>query len=140
MNRSEKIARSHPFLAVSLNSEVEVGDTLDNCAAALFLLADLFGGNADSYAILASDNTRRGMFAQLFSLAITLEDVSAALEKGGANDDEAEHEITIPVTDAEFVQLATLGRQCGLTADQMLERLLKDRLARETDTDKVRRT
>lgn len=38
------------------------------------------------------------------------------------------HEIIVPVTEAEFVRLAALGKQYGLTADQMAERLLRDRL------------
>lgn len=83
---------------------------------------------------------RGGLLTAIERLALAasvpLEEMLEIADEFAPKDDRAipepEHQIAVPVTDAEFVQLAALGSKYGLSADQMLERLLKDRLARET--------
>jgi len=56
-----------------------IEDSLNNCAATLHLLSDLFGGNDDQYPILDSSESRRGLWIQLVGIATTLEAISAHL-------------------------------------------------------------
>lgn len=72
---------AHPLLSELPNPDVQ--DTVNNCSAVLFCLADLFGGDNEKYPILESDSARRGMWRMLFSIATTLEAVSEALAENG---------------------------------------------------------
>lgn len=57
-----------------------IEDTLSKCAATLYCLADLFGGNADQYPVLDNDQSRYGMWLQLHGVADCLEAIQQHLE------------------------------------------------------------
>ena len=67
----------HPWFQGFGATDIE--DSLDNCAATLHLLSDLFGDDNDQYPILDSSSSRRGTWIQLTGLANTLSAISAHL-------------------------------------------------------------
>lgn len=83
---AETVSRSaaplHPLTqAVELDS-CSCRDALSNCAATLYMLADLFGdADMERYPTMDSSAARRGMFLQLFGVAGTLEAINAFLER-----------------------------------------------------------
>ena len=71
----------HPFLSpLPVTCLSGRKDALENCVSVLHLLADLFGGDNDSYSILNTNRARQGMFIQLYGVANVLEAVVASLE------------------------------------------------------------
>ena len=108
VNRSA--APLHPLTqAVELDSP-GCRDALNNCAATLYMLADLFGDtDMERYPVLDSAAARRGMFLQLFGVADTLEAIKAFLER------EAER--------------AFAEREAAREAERKAEREVEDRIA-----------
>ena len=76
---------AHPLLTGPLTSRAHAQDALNNCAAVLYCLADLFGGGTEKYPVLDSDSARRGMWLQLYAIADVLEATSKALQQKGFN-------------------------------------------------------
>lgn len=70
----------HPLMSgIDISHSVGKAETLDYCADYLWLLADLFGGNDNGYAVLDNASTRVAMWRQLVAVAQVLEVVSAAI-------------------------------------------------------------
>lgn len=76
---------AHPLLTGPLTSRAHAQDALNNCAAVLYCLADLFGGDTEKYPVLDSDSARRGMWLQLYAIADVLEATSKAIQQKGFN-------------------------------------------------------
>ncbi|MER2527107.1 MAG: hypothetical protein ABTR07_04175 [Candidatus Competibacter denitrificans] len=76
---------THSLLTGPLTCKAHAQDALNNCAAVLHCLADLFGGDTEKYPILNSDSARRGMWLQLYAIADVLEATSKAIQQEGFN-------------------------------------------------------
>lgn len=78
---AQPVPVQHPMLPVGycLKNETDIQDALNNQAAVLSLLADLFGGDNEKYPILDSDDARHGMWLQLAGAAQLLKAITAAL-------------------------------------------------------------
>lgn len=81
-NTITPVALIHPLVQAAELDSCGCRDALNNCAATLYLLADLFGdSDMERYPVLDSSAARRGMFLQLIGAANTLEAVGAFLER-----------------------------------------------------------
>lgn len=77
-SRSRPAVPPHPLLQAAELDVSACRDGLNNCAATLCLLADLFGNaDMDRYPVLDSAAARRGMFLQLYGVADTIEAIEA---------------------------------------------------------------
>ena len=67
----------HPFMTGHcIESADDCEDAINRCTAALNLLSELFGSNADDFDFLNTQSARMGMYFQLQSIASVLEAVS----------------------------------------------------------------
>lgn len=78
----ERITRANPLGCGDSASFAEQIDSIERCAATLYMLADLFGGGATNqgYELLATPRTRHGVWIQLTAIAERLE---LLIEQGG---------------------------------------------------------
>ena len=94
MSSTHSIPVSNPLFDADAVDGGNYRDGIDNCAAALWMLSDLFDGNEESTA-LDSPRARRGMFLQLQGGAGALESINEYLGEESARRhrlDEAENE------------------------------------------------
>jgi len=78
--RNSEVTLFHPLLQAREVDSCNCQDGLNNAAATLYMLADLFGDDdMDRYPALDSSSARRGMFLQLISVANTLEAIEEFL-------------------------------------------------------------
>ncbi|NJM11479.1 MAG: hypothetical protein HC889_06005 [Synechococcaceae cyanobacterium SM1_2_3] len=127
MNSQRHVLR-HPYLDHEPDtplSKCSIVDALNASAATLLLLADLFVAPADKSEILTCDSSRLGMFNQLTTIANTLEVLS---DRICTNNEEVTHEISIPLSDDELSCLTTFAAQGGMTADELMSKIVKARL------------
>lgn len=75
----------HPLVQDSAVDSGNYRDALDNCAATLYLLADLFGDTERKrYPVLDSDESRAAMFRTMLNTAQVIKAVSVALKTATA--------------------------------------------------------
>ncbi len=80
VSRPRSVTPRHPLLTGPALEPSGVRDTLNNCAATLHMLSDLFGDtDQERYPVLESRKERYGMFLQLQGVACTLEAIEELL-------------------------------------------------------------
>lgn len=112
----------NPLLSTSpLATSDGLADALHNCAATLYVLADLFGFDDEKacYSVLDNQNTRYGMWMQLHGIADLLKAASKVATV--ADSDEVFEEITVPFSKAVFGQLKAAAEFKGLSVAAFIE-------------------
>lgn len=124
----------NPLLSTSpLATSDGLADALSNCAATLYVLADLFGFDDEKagYSVLDNQNTRYGMWMQLHGVADLLKAASKIATV--ADSDEVFEEITVPFSKAEYGRLKTAAEFKGLSVEAFVESAVRKGLGRAQD-------
>lgn len=100
-------------------------DALSNCASTVYMLADFFGGDAESrgYEMLSTESARRGVWNLLYGVAGVLEAAAKVTPSV-----EAFVDIAVPFSAAEYKQLQQLAHARGCPVDALIESLIRERL------------
>lgn len=122
----------HPLLSTfPIHHPCGYADALRNCADVLATVADLFGGNMDTYGydILESNQARHGVYTLLFGVIDVL-NAAAKIETSR----DAYEEITIICSQQEYQCLQKAAEHYGRTVDDFAETLIREGAERANKT------